>query len=80
MGKINVPFRHDFVGSFLRPEYLKEARADFEAGKINADALKEVEDKAITDLIEKQKKAMLLLTENSEERHGILTLCGGSME
>ena len=57
MGKINVPFRHDFVGSFLRPEYLKEARADFEAGKINADALKEVEDKAITDLIEKQKKA-----------------------
>ena len=69
MGKINVPFRHDFVGSFLRPEYLKEARADFEAGKINADALKEVEDKAITDLIEKQKKAgyNVVMTRKSDE-------------
>lgn len=31
----NAPFRYDFVGSFLRPAQLKQARADFESGKIS---------------------------------------------
>ena len=52
-----TPFRYDYVGSFLRPDYLKKARADFEAGTITAEELKKVEDTAITDLVEKQKKA-----------------------
>ena len=54
---MNIPFRFDYVGSFLRPAELKQARADFEAGKINAEELKAVEDKAIIDLVNKQKKA-----------------------
>lgn len=49
--------KYDFVGSFLRPEYLKQARIDFNTGKINADALRQIEDKAITDLVSKQKAA-----------------------
>lgn len=53
--KIKTPFRYDFVGSFLRPGYLKDARKNYEAGTITASELKEVEDKAITDLIRKQK-------------------------
>ena len=57
MAKANTPFRYDYVGSFLRPDYLKEARRDFENGKITAEELKAVEDKAILDLVEKQKKA-----------------------
>ncbi|MGN1141796.1 MAG: 5-methyltetrahydropteroyltriglutamate--homocysteine S-methyltransferase [Oliverpabstia sp.] len=52
-----TPFRYDYVGSFLRPAYLKEARADYEEGKITASDLKSVEDRAITELVEKQKKA-----------------------
>ena len=48
---IKVPCRYDFVGSFLRPDYLKKARADFENGTITAEQLKEVEDKAILDLV-----------------------------
>ena len=32
-----IPFRYDFVGSFLRPANLKAAREDFENGKISAD-------------------------------------------
>ena len=32
MSQLYTPFRYDFVGSFLRPEYLKKARADYEAG------------------------------------------------
>ena len=54
---IKAPCRYDFVGSFLRPDYLKKARADFEKGAITAQQLKEVEDKAILDLVAKQKKA-----------------------
>lgn len=54
---IKVPCRYDFVGSFLRPDYLKKAREDFEKGAITVQQLKEVEDKAILDLVAKQKKA-----------------------
>lgn len=57
IGKIKAPCRYDFVGSFLRPDYLKKARADFEKGDITAEQLKEAEDKAILDLVAKQKKA-----------------------
>ena len=53
----NTPFRYDYVGSFLRPETLKRARRDFEEGKISKEELTKVEDDAILDLVEKQKKA-----------------------
>mgnify|MGYP000237755798 FL=1 len=39
----NAPFRADVVGSYLRPAELKQARADFAAGKIDEAALKAVE-------------------------------------
>lgn len=35
-----APFRYDVVGSFLRPEYLKDARAKFAEGKITEEQLK----------------------------------------
>ncbi|MGN0364128.1 MAG: 5-methyltetrahydropteroyltriglutamate--homocysteine S-methyltransferase [Bilifractor sp.] len=56
MSKSGTPFRYDFVGSFLRPERLKEARAAFEEGKITAQELKKVEDACIVDLVRKQKE------------------------
>lgn len=55
--KNNTPFRYDYVGSFLRPDYLKKAREEFQAGTISAEDLKAVEDKAILDLVAKQKAA-----------------------
>lgn len=57
MSTIHGPFRYDYVGSFLRPEILKEARAQFKAGKITAEQLTAVEDVEITKLVEKQKAA-----------------------
>ena len=30
MSNLQTPFRYDFVGSFLRPERLKEARKQYE--------------------------------------------------
>ena len=56
MSKNNVPFRFDYVGSFLRPDYLKKARADFEKRNITKEELTEIENKAITDLVKKQKE------------------------
>ena len=55
MSTLKTPFRYDFVGSFLRPEKLKKARRQFDEGKIDAAALKEVEDEAITELVGKIK-------------------------
>lgn len=57
MKKQQVPFRYDYVGSFLRPEYLKQARKDREEGKISEEELRKVEDQAILDLVRKQKEA-----------------------
>ena len=54
---LHAPFRYDYVGSFLRPDVLKQARADFAAGAIFAEQLKTVEDEAIRDLVAKQKAA-----------------------
>ena len=57
--KNKAPFRFDIVGSFLRPEGLKTARKEFQAGNLTQEQLRETEDKAILNLIEKQKKAGL---------------------
>jgi 5-methyltetrahydropteroyltriglutamate--homocysteine methyltransferase len=45
------PFRADHVGSFLRPKYLLEARESFAAGTIPAAALREIEDRAIREIV-----------------------------
>jgi len=62
------PFRADQVGSLLRPPELKQARAQFQDGKINADQLKIIEDKAILDLISKQEAVGLKAVTDGEFR------------
>ncbi len=54
-----VPFRHDIVGSFLRPQAIKDARIQFAAGQIDAVALRKIEDEEIVKLVEKQKEVGL---------------------
>ncbi|MDD3747465.1 MAG: 5-methyltetrahydropteroyltriglutamate--homocysteine S-methyltransferase [Anaerostipes sp.] len=68
MAKQNAPFKFDIVGSFLRPEELKKARADYTAGVITAEQLNEVENKCITELVAKQKKAGLPVITDGEFR------------
>jgi 5-methyltetrahydropteroyltriglutamate--homocysteine methyltransferase len=45
------PFRADHVGSFLRPLYLLEARDRKSRGDISAEQLREVEDRAIAEVV-----------------------------
>lgn len=62
------PFRYDIVGSFLRPKELKEARENFTAGNISRKELTEIENKAIIDLIKKEKAAGLHAVTDGEFR------------
>ena len=63
-----APFRLDHVGSFLRPERLKEARAKFNAGEITAEELERVENEEIIALVEKEKELGLQSITDGEFR------------
>ena len=63
-----APFRLDHVGSFLRPERLKEARAKFNVGEITAEELERVEKEEIIALIEKEKELGLKSVTDGEFR------------
>ena len=56
MEALYTPFRYDYVGSFLRPAKLKQARLDQAAGKISRNDLTLIENECITDLVGKIKK------------------------
>src|SRR5690606_30769623 len=45
------PFRADHVGSYLRTPAIHEARARRDAGDLDADELRAIEDREIADLI-----------------------------
>ena len=42
MSTIRTPYRYDFVGSFLRPQALKDAKAAYQAGKITKEELDKI--------------------------------------
>lgn len=62
------PFRYDIVGSFLRPEKLKNAREKFNNGEISHDELTEVENYAIIDLIKQEEAVGLKAVTDGEFR------------
>lgn len=62
------PFRADVVGSYLRPDYLHQARRQFASGEIDQAALTRVEDRAIRELVEQQKAAGLKVITDGEFR------------
>jgi 5-methyltetrahydropteroyltriglutamate--homocysteine methyltransferase len=52
---MQLPARYDHVGSFLRPRYLLEAREKKARGEITPAQLREVEDKAIAEIVKFQE-------------------------
>ena len=66
--RANPPFRADHVGSLLRPPELLAARDDFAAGRITGEQLREIEDKAITDVVAMQQEAGLQSATDGEFR------------
>lgn len=68
MQRKTPPFRADHVGSLLRPQVLKEARAQKKDGKIDAAQLKAVEDEAIKKVIKQQEEVGLQSITDGEFR------------
>jgi len=61
----------DFVGSFLRPQSLKDAYEQFDAGEIDADALTGAQDTAIRALITQQDRLGLPIAGDGEFRRRV---------
>ncbi|MFL6011011.1 MAG: 5-methyltetrahydropteroyltriglutamate--homocysteine S-methyltransferase [Gaiellaceae bacterium] len=62
------PFRADHVGSLLRPRRLLDARGDFDAGRIDAAALRAIEDDEIRFIVGKQEELGLQSATDGELR------------
>ncbi len=56
MSTLKTPFRYDFVGSFLRPQALKDAKAAYQDGQITKEAFDKVVNEEITKVVAKQKE------------------------
>ncbi len=60
--------RTDVVGSLLRPDGLKQARRRYDAGELDADGLRKVEDAAIREAVALQENAGLGVVTDGEFR------------
>ena len=56
MSTLKTPFRYDFVGSFLRPQILKDSKKKLKNGEIQKDEYDKIVNEEITKLVAKQKK------------------------
>jgi 5-methyltetrahydropteroyltriglutamate--homocysteine methyltransferase len=65
---MQLPARYDHVGSFLRPQYLLEARAQKAKGEISPEQLRTVEDKAIAEIVKFQQDVGLQSITDGEFR------------
>ena len=63
-----APFRADIVGSFLRPEVIKEGRTKFQNKEISSDELRRIEDEEILKLVGKQKELGIKAVTDGEFR------------
>ena len=61
-------FRAEVVGSMLRPSYLKEARAAFEAGQMTIPQFKRIEDRAVDQVIAIQEGSGVEVVSDGEMR------------
>jgi 5-methyltetrahydropteroyltriglutamate--homocysteine methyltransferase len=66
--QVRPPFRADHVGSLLRPQRLLQARDEHAAGRLGADALREIEDESIREIVRKQEEIGLQSATDGEFR------------
>jgi methionine synthase II (cobalamin-independent) len=63
-----APFRADHVGSLLRPESIHHARKEFKNGAISSSQLREIENREIKRIVDKQIEIGLELVTDGEFR------------
>jgi 5-methyltetrahydropteroyltriglutamate--homocysteine methyltransferase len=54
-----IDYKAEVIGSLLRPEYLKQARRRWEAKEISTREYKQVEDRAVDEMITLQQDCVL---------------------
>jgi methionine synthase II (cobalamin-independent) len=67
---VNPPYRADQVGSFLRPSSVKVAHTAYARGELPLDQLREIENRAIIDVLELQKQVGVDVLSDGEFRRG----------
>jgi 5-methyltetrahydropteroyltriglutamate--homocysteine methyltransferase len=68
MRAMKPPYRADQVGSLLRPAELANARKQWKQGALSAEQLKEIEDRAIREVVRKQEEIGLQAVTDGEFR------------
>jgi len=68
VNKLHSPYRYDFVGSFLRPQALKDAKANFQKGSISKEEFDKIMNEEITKIVSKQKELGFLAITDGEFR------------
>lgn len=68
MANTHPPFRADVVGSLLRPAAVKQARLQYQAGEIDALQLRQIEDRDILRIVERQRATGLQVVTDGELR------------
>jgi 5-methyltetrahydropteroyltriglutamate--homocysteine methyltransferase len=63
-----ILYRAEVIGSLLRPEYLKDARPRWEAGKLATGEFKRIEDRAVDEMIALQEGAGMDVVTDGEMR------------
>jgi 5-methyltetrahydropteroyltriglutamate--homocysteine methyltransferase len=61
-------YHADVIGSLLRPQYLKDARKQWEAGALSTREFKRVEDRAVDELIALQERSGVEVITDGEMR------------
>ena len=56
MSTLKTPFKYDFVGSFLRPQALKDAKSKYKNNEISQEEYDKIVNNEITKLVAKQKE------------------------
>ena len=82
MSKLQTPFRYDFVGSFLRPQALKDAKAAYREERSPRRSSTKLLMRRLPRSLKSRRNldSMRSQMASSEEHSGILTLCGDLME
>src|SRR5262245_53268810 len=69
-GKLRRPYRADQVGSYVRPDRLMEARKREKRGEIDKNALRQVEDECIREVVAIQEELGMPCVTDGEFRRG----------
>src|SRR5262245_51386897 len=65
---VTMQYHAEVIGSLLRPDYLKEARKQWEAGKLRTGEFKRIEDRAVDDMITLQEQCGVDVITDGEMR------------